>query len=383
MPRQPESNGLQHKWTVFLTSLLSLCLIALTSCNKNEDTVAQQGLDGDLSAGDMHSPQVLTIPPPKSTSTAFRDLAKDPQEVIMTVNDEEVKFEEYKKEMENLMRMMQSQGVPSSQVEQMLANFKSQIMEGLVSRVLLEQECINQKIEITDTEIEAKMLVLEANLPKNMTLQSLLEQSGMTREMLMTNIREQLKIEKLLKIEDPTEAEVADYYEANKERMFDKPEMVQARHILISFEQTDDDAAKLDKKSTAEKLLKQLKEEGADFAELAKANSGCPSKMSGGDLGEFGRGQMVPEFEKAAFEMRAGEISDVVETQFGYHIIQTLDHISPKTNSLEEVKGRISEMLRGRAIQEKIEPYMDELRQRANVTYKEGFAPETDAPDEQ
>lgn len=87
---------------------------------------------------------------------------------------------------------------------------------------------------------------------------------------------------------------------------------VKASHILVK------------KRSEAEKILEELKK-GASFAELAKNHSECPSKKRGGDLGWFGRGKMVPEFEKAAFSLKKGELSDIVKTQFGYHIIKVTD----------------------------------------------------------
>ncbi len=87
---------------------------------------------------------------------------------------------------------------------------------------------------------------------------------------------------------------------------------VKASHILVK------------KRSEAEKILEELKK-GANFAELAKKHSECPSRKRGGDLGWFGRGKMVPEFEKAAFSLKKGELSDLVKTQFGYHLIKVTD----------------------------------------------------------
>jgi parvulin-like peptidyl-prolyl isomerase len=87
---------------------------------------------------------------------------------------------------------------------------------------------------------------------------------------------------------------------------------VRASHILVK------------KQSDAKKIMEDLKK-GSSFSELAKTHSQCPSRKRGGDLGWFGRGKMVPEFEKAAFSLKKGEISDLVKTQFGYHIIRVTD----------------------------------------------------------
>jgi peptidyl-prolyl cis-trans isomerase D len=116
------------------------------------------------------------------------------------------------------------------------------------------------------------------------------------------------------------ESKLKEYYDQNKER-FGKPEQVHARHILLKTGEGKDDAAVL---KQAQELVAKLRA-GANFEELAKQNSEDPgSKENGGDLGSFGRGQMVPEFEKAAFELQPNQISDPVKTQFGYHIIQSL-----------------------------------------------------------
>ena len=99
---------------------------------------------------------------------------------------------------------------------------------------------------------------------------------------------------------------------------------VRASHILLMYQGSARSSATRSK-AEAESQINALKAEidgGADFAQLAQANSDCPSGRKGGDLGSFGRGQMVPEFEQAAFGMNVGDVSGIIETQFGYHIIK-------------------------------------------------------------
>ena len=102
--------------------------------------------------------------------------------------------------------------------------------------------------------------------------------------------------------------------------------------------------------------------EGADFAKLAKENSECPSKERGGDLGTFPRGRMVKPFEEAAFKLPDNELSPVVETKFGYHIIQVLEHNEAQKKSLEEVKVTITETLQNQKKQEMAKNYIDGLK---------------------
>ncbi|MRR07152.1 MAG: peptidylprolyl isomerase, partial [Deltaproteobacteria bacterium] len=113
-------------------------------------------------------------------------------------------------------------------------------------------------------------------------------------------------------------------------------------------------------------LLKRAKA-GEDFAVLAKDNSTCPSAAQGGNLGYFGKGQMVPAFETAAFSLKSGEISEVVETQFGYHIIKVTDKKPAGTVPFAEAKNDIIEYLKTQKIQQDISKYVEKLRKEAKI----------------
>ncbi len=140
----------------------------------------------------------------------------------------------------------------------------------------------------------------------------------------------------------PTPAEIEQHYNQNIDQ-FSTPEQVHALHILLKTDGKDDTAVK----AKAEDILKQAKAPGADFGELAKKYSEDEgSKTRGGDLNFFGKGQMVPEFEKVAFELQPGQIGDLVKSQFGYHIIKVLEKKPATVKPLAEVKDQISEQLK-------------------------------------
>jgi peptidyl-prolyl cis-trans isomerase C len=138
-----------------------------------------------------------------------------------------------------------------------------------------------------------------------------------------------------------SDEEVQKYYEEQKEQ-FKEPEQVQASHILILVAQ---DATQEDKDVARKKIeeVLVLAKEGKDFAELAQEYSEGPSKDKGGDLGFFPKGAMVKPFEEAAFTMNEGDISDVVETQFGYHIIKLTGKKAERNVPFEEVKDRLKQ----------------------------------------
>ncbi len=120
-----------------------------------------------------------------------------------------------------------------------------------------------------------------------------------------------------------SDEELKEYYESHKD-MFVTEEMVKASHILVDSEEK------------ANEILEDITD-GLSFEDAATQFSSCPSKQAGGALGQFGKGQMVPEFEEAVFSMQAGEISGPVKTQFGYHLIKLTDHTTERNASFEEV----------------------------------------------
>lgn len=160
-----------------------------------------------------------------------------------------------------------------------------------------------------------------------------------------------LEVEKVRDTVQVPDADVQAFYDQNKAQ-YTTEGRVRASHILLKTEGKDDAAVK----AKAEGLLTQAKAPGADFAALAKANSEDEgSAVNGGDLNYFGKGQMVAEFEQAAFALKAGEVSDVVKTPFGYHIIKVIDSQPETTRPLADVKSEIVDQLKWQAAQKQAE----------------------------
>ena len=156
------------------------------------------------------------------------------------------------------------------------------------------------------------------------------------------------------------------YYDENKENLLE-PEQVHARHILVETEEE------------ANNLLLQLKEGIIDFAEMAKEKSTCPSAENGGDLGFFTRGQMVKEFEDAAFSLEQGEISGIVQTQFGYHIIKCVEKKEEYSPTFEEAKENISSTLKYQKENEETSTFISKLREEAVIVYNYDFDAEIES----
>jgi len=171
-------------------------------------------------------------------------------------------------------------------------------------------------------------------------------------------VADQAKIGESIPVPD---SDVANYYNSHQDQ-FRTPERVHARHILLATTNKSD-AEKAKIKAKAEDLLKQLKG-GADFAKLAEKNSEDPGSASkGGDLGWVVRGQMVKEFETATFALKPKEISDIITTQYGYHIIQVLEKESARLRTLDEVKPEILTALRVQTVFDKMQALEEQARQ--------------------
>ena len=161
-----------------------------------------------------------------------------------------------------------------------------------------------------------------------------------------------------------SDEEVQDFYNENIEQM-SMPEAIRARHILVKLA-ADDEAARDDAQASIAAIQKEL-QDGADFVTLATERSDAPSAPKGGDLGFFGRGQMVQAFEDAAFALQPGEISDVVETQFGFHIIKLEERREAQTVPVEKAAERISAYLTQDKLQSAVEDLVDELHASAEI----------------
>ncbi|WP_219834952.1 peptidylprolyl isomerase [Paenibacillus sp. R14(2021)] len=240
--------------------------------------------------------------------------------------------------------------------EAMAAAGGEQMMNNLIQEELVKQEAQKKGIVITDKEVDAEITKIKKRFPSEADFEAALQQSGITLEDLKKQIPMQLRIFKLLEPRvKVTDEEVKKYFEQNKET-FGQPEQVRASHILVSTKVEADD------------IMKQLKA-GADFAKLAKERSiDVGSKNAGGDLGFFGKGEMVPEFEKAAFSLKVGELSEPIKTEYGYHIIKVTGHKEAKIATLEEKKAEIRDLILQQKVTELSAAWLEELKSKAQIT---------------
>ena len=162
-----------------------------------------------------------------------------------------------------------------------------------------------------------------------------------------------------------TDEEVKTFYDNNKEQ-FKQPEQVRARHILITVDQDADEDTKKEARKTIEEVKGKIAT-GEDFAKLATEYSQCPSSSQGGDLGYFSKERMVKPFADAAFNLKQGEVSDIVETKFGYHLIRVDDKKAEEDIAYDNVKEEIRKYLFQSRLEEAHQEYLQGLRDKAEI----------------
>lgn len=287
------------------------------------------------------------------------------------VNNNTVSDEDLAAERERIKQQL-AMHVPQEQLETMKDVVEKQAAESLINRTLLKEAAEREGIKASQEEIDERMEMIKSKFESPEAYSQQLAAIGITQKDLRNEMETALRMEKLLRkhvgdIEEPTEVEVQSFYKENEER-FKQPEMVRASHILVKTEPEESQPERATKRLEAAKLLGEI-QKGADFGRLASQHSACPSKERGGDLGYFERGRMVKPFEDAAFSLSAGEVSDLVETQFGYHIVKVTDRKGESTAPLDSAKDDISSFLMDRKREQAVKAYTDTLRAEATIEH--------------
>jgi peptidyl-prolyl cis-trans isomerase C len=261
------------------------------------------------------------------------------------------------------MEMQAGQPVPPNRRDEVYRA----VLEQLVTYTALVHETKARKIDVTPAEAkqvsDAKIAELRQQIPDPKAFNKALADRNMTLERLRADIRNDIAINKMMQAEVAnapavSDADVREFYDKNPNEFSG----LRASHILIRPSGFDEDSKKK-AKAQAEDILKQARA-GGDFAELARKHSADGSAQQGGDLGFFTKGSMVPAFADAAFALKPGEISNVVETQFGFHIIKAVER---KDVPMEEATTKIREFLTAKRRDERQQAFVSEVKNRSRI----------------
>lgn len=301
-----------------------------------------------------------------STATTVKPVPAQLPEVIARVNDATIDRAEF----ERAVQTVESQAGGPVPAERRDAIYR-QLLDQIVALKLLSQEAVAKKVDVPAADIDAKMAQIKGQFPNEQAFTAALAERKMTPEKLRNDITQQMQAMKLVETQigptvTVTDADVTAFYTKNPDK-FQEPEAVHVAHILIRTPENADAAAKKKARAEAEGVLAQLRK-GGDFAALAKQHSQDPgSAANGGDLNFVPRGQTVPAFEQAAFALKPGQLSGVVESPFGFHIIKMIAHRDGRTVPLQEVKPQLEQFLKQQKLQEKTAAFVEQLKTKAKI----------------
>lgn len=290
--------------------------------------------------------------------------ALSPETVVATINGQKITIAEVDKQIEqkpNFAYVLEN----AKENPKMLNDLRRRVVHAMINRQILLEEAKKSNL-VTSAEVDDSVNKVIAGYGGKEKLGELLKAIKTDMPTFETEIRKDFTIntyidKALIKDVTVSDEEIKKEFQKDPKR-FEQKETVQASHILVKMEAN---ASKAEQDAAAKKindLYVQLTDGKKDFAELAKANSDCPSSEQGGDLGAFGRGMMVPEFEKVAFSLKPGEISKPFKTQFGYHIVKLTAHNNAGPGTLEVAKPAIQEQLLAKKRESVIEAKLAELR---------------------
>ena len=287
---------------------------------------------------------------------------------VAVVNGTVITRSDYDTEMGRFERQMSMSGQAPTPEE--MSEMKGRVLDGLIDRELLKQEAKKQGITVDDSDVNQQIAMLKQKFGSEKEFTDTLAKMNMSEADLKSQLRQDLAIKKLIDQQigakvTITPEEMKAFYDGHPE-FFKAPERVRASHILIKVDPTASDADKAKARERIVAIQQRLKK-GDDFAAVAKESSECPSGANGGDLDYFQRGQMVGPFEDAAFALKPGTMSDIVETQFGYHLIKVTDKKDASTVPYDEIKGKIEEYMKQQKVNEQLTQYVGELKKSAKI----------------
>ncbi len=289
--------------------------------------------------------------------------------MTLSVNGQIIPEEAIKYELSRLVQFY-SQHMSADLIKQQMPALQKRARQQAAGARLLMDEAERLDIQVPPNLVDEKLQAIVENSGGREPFEALLKKQGLTEESLRQSVIRGLRVDLLVaqvtaEAPEPTEEELRAHYEAHMHE-YVAPGRVQAQHILIT-PASEKEADRATARSNVESLRQKLMD-GSDFADLAAAHSDCPSgRRTGGSLGWFSKGMMVPAFDEAVFALEVGDISDVVETDFGFHLIKKLGEDAGGQADFADVADKVHDFLRHVRRGEILSDHVKELTDKADI----------------
>jgi peptidyl-prolyl cis-trans isomerase C len=336
--------------------LTLIVVLVVCGCSRSSTEAAGPAASPADAAG---ASQAAAKPAPNAVPAQLPD-------VVARVNGEAVTKTDFDRAVQNL-ETRAGGPIPPEQRDQVLRG----VLDQIVGYTVLLQESRARNVTVQESEVDARITEIRGQFPSEEAFTQMLTARKLTLDQVKSDVRRDLTIAKLIDEEIAskiavTPGQVDEFYAKNPDQ-FKQGDSVRASHILISVPKGADAAAKAQARARAEQVLKDVKA-GQDFAALAKQHSADPgSAANGGDLGFFQQGQMVGPFNDAAFTLALGTTSDLVETEFGFHIIKVIEKKAGRTIPLEEVKPQVEQYLDRLNRQQQTDAFVNGLKAKGKI----------------
>jgi peptidyl-prolyl cis-trans isomerase C len=365
-----------YRKQILILGAFALALSGMSACEK-ETPLSQQSVQPQKGQPAAQSPAVKSseeaganssaetagqASPGGEAGPAFPSRPVDPAAAIATVNGKDVSGAKYYQELNKIMR--HGSNIP----EDRLVRIRNNILKRLIEVELVGQAITESNIKVSKGDLDKAFQTYRKRFKSDAQFENYLKHGKLTEGQVRTRIEEKKSLEKLIEKQGTlsvSKDEAQAFYEKNK-AFYREKESIHARHILLKIGK---EARKSEEQKVLARLVAALAEinSGGDFADVARRHSEGPTAPKGGDLGFFGRGQMVKAFEDVVFALEPNAISEPVRTRFGYHLIQLLAKKPEHQRLFEEVEEQIFESLRNKKFFQSRRKLLEKLRKEAKI----------------
>lgn len=289
--------------------------------------------------------------------------------MTLRVNGTEIPPEAIEYELSRLVQFY-SHHLSDEEIEERMDTLREKARDQAIGSQLLMREARRRRIVVPEKEVDETVNRMREKAGGEERFVHILKKQGLQLDQLKRSIADGRRVDMLIAevtagTAEPAEEEIREFFDKNSER-YSRPERARAQHILVAPQSPSPEHHEEARKKLMG--IRSEHEKGADFGDLAAAHSECPSgKKSGGSLGWVTRGMMVPEFEEALFAAEVGKVTDLVKTQFGYHILLKNAHEDEAPASFEEARAEIADLLRHNARGRKLAEYVESLKATASI----------------